>query len=137
MYFLSYFAQMKLIVCVVLLLTTIYLPGWSQVPVSIKKNNQTAFTDVMLPPWQTPSILHLPIKKNRLSLLIEQGPQLNNVQPPTAFFCRIEDAIAKSSKVNMKFRLGSVQYVDAMEGKGYFEALSYSKATNYYLSRKN
>ena len=55
----------------------------------------------------------------------------------TAFFCRIEDKIARSSKVNFKFRLGSVSYVDALEGKGYFEALSYSKATNFRLSRNN
>jgi hypothetical protein len=54
-----------------------------------------------------------------------------------AFFCRIEDKIARSSKVNFKFRLGSVSYVDALEGKGYFEALSYSKATNFRLSRNN
>ena len=70
-------------------------------------------------------------------MLIQQTQELNNLQPPTAFFCRIEDAIAKSSKINMKFRLGSVQYVDALERKGYFEALSYSKATHFYLSRKN
>ncbi len=52
------------------------------------------------------------------------------------FFCRIEDAIATKNKVNFKFRLGSVQYVDAMEGKGFFEALSYSRTTNYIISRK-
>lgn len=56
---------------------------------------------------------------------------------PTAFFCRIENAIARSSKVNFKFRLGSVQYVDALEGKGYFEALSHSRATDFQMSRKN
>ncbi len=48
----------------------------------------------------------------------------------TAFFCKIEDAIAKQNKVNFKFRLGSVDYVDAMEGKGYFQAVSYSRASN-------
>ena len=52
------------------------------------------------------------------------------------FFCRIEDEIARSSKVNFKFRLGSVQYVDALEGKAYFEAVGYSRATNFYMSRK-
>ena len=50
-----------------------------------------------------------------------------------AFFCRIEDAIAKKNKVNFKFRLGSIDYVDAMEGKGYFEAVSYSRATNFSM----
>lgn len=51
------------------------------------------------------------------------------------FFCKIEDAIARSSKVKFKFRLGSVQYVDALEGKSYWEAVSYSKATNQHLKR--
>ena len=32
---------------------------------------------------------------------------------------------------------GLIEYVDALEGKGYFEALSNSKATNFQLSRKN
>ena len=40
-----------------------------------------------------------------------------------AFFCRIEDAIVKSAKINFKFRLGSVNYVDRLEGKGYYEAI--------------
>ena len=53
-----------------------------------------------------------------------------------AFFCRIEDAIAKQNKVNFKFRLGSVDYVDAMEGKGYFQAVSYSRATNFFMQYK-
>ena len=52
---------------------------------------------------------------------------------PTALFCRIEDAIAKHSKVNLKFRLGSVDYVNALEGKGYLEAVSYSRATNFLM----
>ena len=51
----------------------------------------------------------------------------------TAFFCKIEDAIAKQNKVNFKFRLGSVDYVDAMEGKGYFQAVSYSRASNFAM----
>ena len=53
-----------------------------------------------------------------------------------AFFCRIEDAIAKHNRVNFKFRLGSVDYVDAMEGKGYFQAVSYSRATNFSMQYK-
>ncbi len=59
-----------------------------------------------------------------------------NLTVSTAFFCRIEDAIAKRNKVNFKFRLGSVQYVDALEGKGYFEAIGYSRATNFSMTRK-
>ena len=56
-------------------------------------------------------------------------------QKVTPFFCWIEDEIARSSKVNFKFRLGSVQYVDALEGKAYFEAVGYSRATNFMLRR--
>ena len=45
-----------------------------------------------------------------------------------AFFCRLEDAIAKTSKINFKFRLGSVNYVDALEGKGYHEVIPGNRA---------
>jgi len=34
------------------------------------------------------------------------------------FFCRIEHHLAKGSAVPFKFRLGSVEYVDWLEGKG-------------------
>ncbi len=71
------------------------------------------------------------------SVLLSRPNQLNTNMDHSPFFCRIEEAIARSSKINLKFRLGSVQYVDALEGKGYFEALSYSKATNFQMTRKN
>ena len=35
-----------------------------------------------------------------------------------AFFCLIEDKIEASSKLPLRFRLGSLQEVDAKEGKG-------------------
>lgn len=34
------------------------------------------------------------------------------------FFCRIEHDVARKGAVNFKFRLGSVDYVDWLEGKG-------------------
>jgi hypothetical protein len=128
---------MKLITCIVLLLIAFVVPCQSQVQEPTLENKVFTPTDGNLHSFHRTSILYVPIKTNHRSILTQQAPDLKNLQVPTAFFCRIEDAIAKSSGVNMKFRLGSVQYVDALEGKGYFEALSYSKATNFYLSRKN
>ena len=78
----------------------------------------------------------LPATQTSKSVLL-QPKVLPGKKYDMAFFCRIEDKIARNSKVNFKFRLGSVSYVDALEGKGYFEALSYSKATNFRLSRTN
>ena len=36
---------------------------------------------------------------------------------PQAFFCRIEHQLAQKIQVPIKFRLGSVQYVDWLKGK--------------------
>jgi hypothetical protein len=82
------------------------------------------------------SFQYYPTKTAVKSVLLTPKVQLGDPKS-TAFFCRIEDKIARSSKVNFKFRLGSVSYVDALEGKGYFEALSYSRATNFRMSRSN
>lgn len=76
-------------------------------------------------------------RQKKQSVLLNQPNHVNTNIDHSPFFCRIEEAIARSSKINLKFRLGSVQYVDALEGKGYFEALSYSKATNFQMTRKN
>lgn len=35
------------------------------------------------------------------------------------FFCKIEHDWAKKSRIPLKFRLGSVEYVDWLEGKGH------------------
>lgn len=94
------------------------------------KNTNTSAVSL----WKYSLLRYSTTDKRESILKLNQSPSLSTT-PPTAFFCRIEDAIAKSSKVNMKFRLGSVQYVDALEGKGYFEALSYSRATNFQMTR--
>ena len=39
------------------------------------------------------------------------------------FFCRVEHGFAQKSRVPFKFRLGSVEYVDWLEGKGDWELL--------------
>lgn len=36
------------------------------------------------------------------------------------FFCRIEHKMAKNNAIPLKFRLGSVEYVDWLEGKNTF-----------------
>ncbi|HKK75249.1 MAG TPA: hypothetical protein VJ953_09265 [Saprospiraceae bacterium] len=48
----------------------------------------------------------------------------HSYRPPTsyryqdlAFFCRLEVKLEQSSKIPVRFRLGSVDYVDYMEGK--------------------
>ena len=82
----------------------------------------------------SPSYFAAKPKEHSLVLSVAHLPDVGLKQQP--FFCRIEDQIARSSKVNFKFRLGSVQYVDALEGKAYFEAVGYSRATNFYMSRK-
>lgn len=45
-----------------------------------------------------------------------QAPVLYQVQD-LAFFCRLEVKMEKASKIPVRFRLGSVDYVDYMEGK--------------------
>jgi len=40
-----------------------------------------------------------------------------DIQPSQAFFCRLEHQLALKIQVPFKFRLGSVQYVDWLEGK--------------------
>lgn len=42
---------------------------------------------------------------------------LTNEEHEQAFFCRIESAIERRSKVAPRFRLGSTEYVDMLEGK--------------------
>ena len=85
--------------------------------------------------FSTKPIHKIDAKQSLRSILFTPKVNLGK-KSEMAFFCRIEDKIARNSKVNFKFRLGSVSYVDALEGKGYFEALSYSKATNFRMSRQ-
>lgn len=49
---------------------------------------------------------------------IIQGLLPLRVAPPPAFFCQLEHKIEVKSKLAPRFRLGSVNYTDWMEGKG-------------------
>lgn len=46
---------------------------------------------------------------------VEAGLQWTSESLP--FFCRIEHDLGKKTRIPFKFRLGSVEYVDWMEGK--------------------
>lgn len=52
----------------------------------------------------------------------------------TPFFCALEDKIRQKSGLLCKFRLGSVQYVDALEGKSYFQAVPNSQTTQKQMA---
>ncbi len=48
------------------------------------------------------------------------GKQIRPAEPD-AFFCKMEYRLAKRTQLPVKFRLGSVEYVDYLEGKpGYW-----------------
>ena len=63
----------------------------------------------------------LPLPKTDTSLLI-QSTNLNIVKKFNAnslpIFCKFEHLLGKNSNYNIKMRLGDVQYVDRLEGKG-------------------
>ena len=78
-------------------------------------------------------------KRNPINKLIvpptlnkSKNPETSNVQRPPStvlikpfdkkdlpFFCRIEYDMIKQKNIPVKFRLGDVQYVDQLEGKGH------------------
>ena len=100
----------------------------------IDLKNKAVRHSIVLPTHQLTYPLLTAKNTSQQSVLITGRTNLpKNLHESTAFFCRIEDAIAKNNGVNFKFRLGSVDYVDAMEGKGYFQAVSYSRASNFSM----
>lgn len=52
----------------------------------------------------------------KTSHLNYQAPKVYSMEH-LAFFCRLEVRMEKASKMPVRFRLGSVDYVDRMEGK--------------------
>lgn len=83
-------------------------------------------------PWETPWKVPAPapVSHARPSNLFQKAGYANRPalleRPPVlacwspaqqAFFCRIEHQLGKKTHVPFKFRLGSVEYVDWLEGK--------------------
>ncbi|MEL6123082.1 MAG: hypothetical protein AAFR14_05130 [Bacteroidota bacterium] len=58
---------------------------------------------------------------------VAHRPQL--FQPslaPTAFFCRLELNLDKSARLPLRFRLGDIDYTDALEGKNVVNPLLFT-----------
>lgn len=66
--------------------------------------------------WQTPLIGQPTLNHQTERLSAVFLPRWSAEQLP--FFCRVEHGFAQKSRVPFKFRLGSVEYVDWLEGKG-------------------
>ncbi len=70
--------------------------------------------------------LNIPIPKqnleNKRSLMVLQPSLLS-----TAFFCKFEHKLDRSSNFPMKFRLGDIDYTNAIEGKNRFDVSSFTK----------
>ncbi len=66
------------------------------------------------------TIDHLPLRTQILNqrLNVNQGYDFNNSHYRyKAFFCRLEDKMFKKTKKNIRFRLGSLDYVNKLESK--------------------
>jgi hypothetical protein len=63
----------------------------------------------------TPQVITplMPSASSRLGVTVSLMFSANSLP----FFCKIEHTMAKGQKLPLKFRLGSVDYVDEMEGK--------------------
>lgn len=124
---------MRIFASLMVILTFTTLPSFGQL--SLESIDLDSFSDSLLVLPETEFSMLAPLKRDELpepSVMLRQS-DAHAVNP---FFCRLEDRIAQSSKVNFRFRLGSVDYVNALEGKSYFEAVSYSRATNLYMRIK-
>lgn len=77
----------------------------------------------VLPPVKPSSTEEAPLAFNRFDILQSAATKPFNSSPliynyyELAFFCKIEVELEKSVQLPVKFRLGSVDYVDWLEGK--------------------
>ena len=60
--------------------------------------------------------IHLQAPQTKYISIVQ--PKVFSVQK-LPLFCKIEHKLAKSSKVNVMMRLGSLDYVNKLEGKGH------------------
>lgn len=124
---------MRIFASLMVILAFTTQPSFSQL--SLESIDLDSFSDSLLVLSENEFSMLAPLKRDELpepSVMLRQS-DAHAVNP---FFCRLEDRIAQSSKVNFRFRLGSVDYVNALEGKSYFEAVSYSRATNLFMRIK-
>ncbi|SDC78528.1 hypothetical protein [Niabella drilacis] len=67
------------------------------------------------------------LKRNKVPVLLKAGASPFSIKPVAlntvyynhlGFMCRQELKLEKATKTSFRFRLGSVEYTDRMEGKG-------------------
>jgi len=63
------------------------------------------------------TILQRPLDIENLSLLNRKDDYLDFYHKSLGIFCKAENKILGSSNIPVKMRLGTVQYVDKLEGK--------------------
>lgn len=86
----------------------------------VHKASTKAYTAAIRYPLLYPSLTdQSAIRKTKSSK--RQAPSLRSLLQqramPEAFFCKLELKIDKAANMNCRFRLGSVDYVDYLEGK--------------------
>jgi len=77
--------------------------------------------------------------KSVSEIQVPDNPRVSFALPKSKhnpFFCALEDKMYKANGVMFKFRLGSVQYVDALEGKSHYQAVPNSQTTARQLAVK-
>jgi len=97
-----------------------------QVAPSTEKKEVSKFdASLLMPNSQVLAKLNLvktPAPTLQLTSVMVKQPSLL----PTAFFCKLEHKFDKNSKVPMKFRLGDIDYTDAIEGKNRYDVSTFT-----------
>jgi hypothetical protein len=67
-----------------------------------------------------PFLAELEVNREPFISIYQKNIQILPSPLPSPFFCRIESKIESKSKLAPRFRLGSLNYTNWMEGKGEF-----------------